>query len=378
MASRLHKGECVSRRPASAVVLLAASFSVAGGGCVYLPGINAQPKAMIQRESNGLYYVGNDVTFNASPSSDPDGDADLRALWRAIECNDVAATDCPEANQFASAEGAIEDRFTFRIPETHGAILIQLTVEDDRGASDTDRQIIDIDNRSPELGFQLQGYRPFNGDAFVLGSVIDILMVALELDGDPVELTWELFPPGESTAADFVVNPALDDAYRLTPDVEGLYTVRVTADDGAGGVSEDEVSLLVAEDVPPCLIPDRAAGGPYPVDRSAGPWSVGVIVRDDLDATDQQESEYFPVVGPSFSWQVASPDTGGALLPVEGLDDAAYQLDPSVFAPGDRISIRLEVADRVDRTLPCAAGDPSCSIGGDECYQRLTWEVEIR
>ncbi len=378
MASRLHKGECVSRRPAPFVLLLAASFSVAGGGCLYLPGINAQPEAMIQRESNGEYYASDEVTFNASPSSDPDGNGDLRALWRAVECNDAAATDCPAVNQFAVAEGTIEDRFTFRLPETHGAILVQLTVEDDRGASDTDQQIIDIDNRSPELGFQLQGYRPFNGDAFVLGTVVDVLVLALELDGDPVELTWELFPPSESTAAGFVVNPALEDAYRLTPDVAGLYTIRVRADDGAGGVSEDEVSLIVAEDVPPCLVPGRVAGGPYPVDRSDGPWSVGAIVTDDLDATGQLESEYFPPGGPLFSWQVASPDTGGALLPVEGLDASAYQLDPSIFAPGDRISIRLEVADRVDRTLPCGAGDPICSIGGDDCYQRLTWEVEIR
>lgn len=368
MASRLHKGECVSRRPASFVLLLAASFSVAGGGCVYLPAINGQPDAAIEKVTTGVPRSGQPVTFTAAASVDPDGDF-LTAHWRAVWCNDAAGDDCPDANEIQLGEG---ESFTFT-PRSKQPVRLTLTVEDPRGATDVDELVLDIGNGSPVLDPQIHGH-----DGYPVGTWINVLDNGFDPDGDPVTYTFELFEPSGSTTAGFAPCPDIDACYRLTPDVAGLYDVRITADDGDGGVSEQTVGVLVGDDAPPCLLPDRPAGGSYPVDRDGGPWSVGAIVADDLDGTDAPPSDYYLPIGPSFSWQVASPDTGGALLPVEGLDDAAYQLDPSVFAPGDRISIRLEVADRVDRTLPCAAGDPSCSIGGDECYQRLTWEVEIR
>jgi hypothetical protein len=105
---------------------------------------------------------------------------------------------------------------------------------------------------------------------------------------------------------------------------------------------------------------------------------VGVgSVSDDLDVWPElPPSEYFLPVGASFSWRWPARHRWCAAAGRGWTRPLASSI--SQIAPGDRISIRLEVADRVDRTLPCADGDGTCSIGGDECLQRLTWEVEIR
>jgi hypothetical protein len=52
-------------------------------------------------------------------------------------------------------------------------------------------------------------------------------------------------------------------------------------------------------------------------------------------------------------------------------------VDPASYAPGDLLTLRVDVSDRVARTPTCDAADPVCSTS-DTCFQRLTWEVEIR
>ncbi|HTM21383.1 MAG TPA: hypothetical protein VL172_12770 [Kofleriaceae bacterium] len=212
----------------------------------------------------------------------------------------------------------------------------------------------------------------------MVGTPIDVLANASDPDGDELTINWELFAPDGSTPS---WSPSADiaDAYRLVPDVAGVYEVRITADDGTDLVDET-LPIEVDADVPPCLDTlDPAPAGIYQVDRDGGIWDAKVgSVIDDLDPWTQTSDEWDFLGETAFAWKVASPDTGGELVPVAGLDGPLYQLDPSIYAPGDSVQIQVEIADRVDRTLPCAADAATCSIAGDSCLQRVTWEVEIR
>ena len=78
-----------------------------------------------------------------------------------------------------------------------------------------------------------------------------------------------------------------------------------------------------------------------------------------------------------FAWAIAGPQTGGDLEPIAGATGADVVIDPAGYAPGDLLSLRVDVSDRVARTATCTADDPTCSTA-DGCYQRLTWEVEVR
>jgi hypothetical protein len=80
----------------------------------------------------------------------------------------------------------------------------------------------------------------------------------------------------------------------------------------------------------------------------------------------------------SFRWFLAGPHTGGELVPVAGTAGAELSIDPVHYAPGDLVELRVEAADRVARELPCSPVQQTCSIGGNGCLQRITWEVEIR
>jgi hypothetical protein len=369
----------VSRRPAPLVLLIAAATAAGAGGCLYLPGINGQPDAEIEKLT-GVAYVDpyEPVKLSAAQSDDPDGSGSLTAYWRATRCEDEEATICPQTADDQLQEGDIWEEFHIYVTERR-PIRVTLIVEDSRGARDSTELVIDVANKPPELNPQPQGYQ-WNG-MYPVGSWIDVLANGDDPDGDPVQYSFDLFAPDGSTDAGWAPCPSIPDCMRLTPDVAGVYEVRVTAEDDGGGVLDQTVPLEVADDAAPCAHADPLAGGIYPVDRDGGLWKVGAWTEDDLDGDQlgDVQSEYYLPVGPSYAWQMASPDTGGELLPVAGLDAGELALDPSVYAPGDRISIRLEIADRIERTLPCDDSEASCSIDDDaECVQRVTWEVEIQ
>ena len=61
----------------------------------------------------------------------------------------------------------------------------------------------------------------------------------------------------------------------------------------------------------------------------------------------------------------------------------AIDLDPATLAPGERVELRVEVADRTGRwpaqSPGCTVDQPSCAIEAPTtCVQRRTWLVEAR
>ncbi len=365
----------------SITTLAALAVAASSVACTfYTDGINGRPVAGLSKQTAGPHHLHDSITFSAAASDDPGGARKaLVAQWRAYYCDDPQGSSCPD--ELDQDDGSIFEPFTVTVGEKR-PIKVTLTVRDERGAVNVNSLMVEIDNQDPTLALQLQGYEL--GGAYPMGTWIDVLAQTDDPDGDLPTLTWELFPPDNAVNGNYGWGPVTDyqvPAYRLEPDVPGLWNVRVTADDGDGGTIEKTVPILVVADAPPCIasIEPAVAGGTYVLGAGEPPRRFGVqAVTDDLDRYPAPADPGDFLGEATFRWLVASPDTGGAFVEVSALEAADYLLDPAGFAPGDRLSIRVEVADRIDRTLPCDDTDDSCSIEGDGCLQRVTWGVEIR
>ncbi len=323
------------------------------------------------------------VAASARRSSDSESGS-LDCAWTArFQLHDGGA--CPPDVQ--SRHSCIDD-FVLTLPAGdapggHDPVEVRLEVTDQDGARSTDVETIVPGNRPPTITVQA----PPLGSALnhVLGFPIEVSAEIVDEDGDPVAaVDWELVKPrGAGTG---VVLEPLDEAgttYRFTPDVSDVWHVLVTADDGFdGGQSTADKAIEVDDDQPPCIgTTEPAAGqaGRFVIERADGARTFSVLtVVDDLDPYPLPVTAE-PFLGESeFAWQMASPDTGGQLVPVAGATAAELTIDPTGYAPGDLIDLRVEVADRRERVLPCDPSEPTCSATGDSCAQRLSWGVEIR
>ena len=366
----------------SAPILAAALLGQAG--CFYTTGINDRPQADIDVASPAASHVPRgSVALSAHRSSDSES-VDLDCAWTARFLCDGDA-ECPPDER---AQKSCFEEFIFALPAGdapggHVPVEVHLEVTDEDGARSTDVETIVPGNRAPTITVQA----PPLGSALnhVLGFPIEVSAEIVDEDGDPVvAVDWELVKPrGAGTG---VVLEPVDEAgttYRFTPDVADVWHVVVTAADGFedGENSTDKV-IQVDDDRPPCIgATSPAAGEPgrFVIERADGPRTFSVLtVVDDLDPYPLPVDAVEYLGESEFAWQIASPDTGGALVPVTGATAAELTLDPASYAPGDLIDLRVEVADRRARVLPCDPSEPTCSATGDSCAQRLSWGAEIR
>jgi hypothetical protein len=267
--------------------------------------------------------------------------------------------------------------------EQKTTILVTLTLIDERGAMDEDRLVLEVENGVPVLPPpQPQGLEV--DDAYPLGTYIDILAEATDPDDTELTYEWTLFPPDEAVEGDYGWAPAPGfdvPAQRLTPDVAGLWQVQVVVTDPDGGSATQTIPVVVAADRPPCIgsIDPQFPGATYIMAASDPPRRFAALsVSDDLDSFPLMSDPWGFSGESTFRWFVATPDTNDVYVEVSANIGQDYVVDPSGFSPGDHIAVRVEVADRIGRSLPCAPGDPTCSIDDDGCLQRVSWGVEIR
>lgn len=357
-------------------------------GCFFVQPINSPPQARIEKDTQGPHYRGDTLSFSARKSGDADGEL-LRATWRAFTCSpDGSACDAPS---FASrAEAPLSESFGFTIPafrqdstDATSLILITVAVLDAQGAQHQDQLLVDVLNQDPSLDLQVQGFRSPSGSGYPVGTSMQILAASQDPDGDTVTLDWRLYPAQGSVPANVRWQPIEDTTYELEPDIAGLWTVEVTASDGLGGTVTLSEPILVQADALPCIAatdPLAPVQGRYILDRDGTPRRFAVLnVRDDLDVYPPPPAHLKPPMGSaSFRWFVATPDTEGGLVELAGHEVADLLVDTSAYAPGDRLTLRVEIDDRVGRDLICAPDAPTCSLSGDTCLQRVTWEIEVR
>jgi hypothetical protein len=134
----------------------------------------------------------------------------------------------------------------------------------------------------------------------------------------------------------------------------------------------------IGSDQPPCLGTWAPAAPPpgetLPI-ATATLFQV-LVVDDDLDPYPAMPSD--PVLGTTtFAWSLLPPGAQ-ARQPIGSASSASVALDPASYQPGDVVELRVEIFDRAHASLPCADGDPTCSLGANACNQRLTWRVEMQ
>jgi len=364
-----------------------ALIGLALSGCFYTDPINQRPSLDIERLPPVADPYRNDMVELRAVAVDPEG-YNVFFHWRAYLCTDE--TDCDQAPYFESSE----ERVAFEVQENRNdtgtatrAIHVFLEGIDDYGA--TARPIqqlwIGVNDHAPTLEL-----RAGSGYGNVVNTPINVYAKVGDEDDWPnvPKLTWKVYSPTNQTY-EFVDATLMQDpndpdhkqyAKELTPHETGKFTVEVTADDGLGASTStvtQSIEINVGDDNPPCLrqLTPLVATAPaaYPM---AEPTLFQVhVVADDLDP--------YPTINDSilgttkFTWSLLAP--GGSRQVLTSVTGNSVALDPASHQPGDILELRVEIADRVPRTIMCADANATCSVSTDtSCIQRQTWRVEVR
>lgn len=363
-------------------VALASSGLLAG--CFYTGPLNERPRAEIEKVSPGPYhYPGQTVQLAARKSFDSEDSAALTATWSAYTC--PVPESCSPIGE--SRVLGIDGTYDVTIPkENHDPIRVQLVVRDSNGAESRDIETIEVGNRPPVVTVQVRqgGQSPGLSQSYVVTVPLEVAVAVEDEDGDPTTVEWALIRPRESVPGDVVWEP-VDEAgttYTLTPDVAGVWRVDITASDGLPeGTLVHMEQILVDQDQPPCIgitSPASPGDGRHVIRREDGPRAFTVLhVADDLDPWPRPAIDSPYLGSTTFGWSLAGPQTGGAMEPIAGASGPEQVIDPALYAPGDLVELRVDVADRVSRAPTCDPEDAVCSSSAT-CFQRLTWEVEIR
>lgn len=366
-----------------------AAFAVSAGGCFFTETINDRPSAVLHRISpTSTPFRGDPMTIGVD-AIDPNGDA-MNITWSAYACA-AGGTACAAGAYDNGTVTPGDDKFSVGAYGGTEARSVKLVVhvEDSYGAPALQdaELVIDIADHPPVIQFDVGTAGPPGAPTRITARVTD---ADDELD-DLQFLSWAITDapfPSDGTLTfvdDNADNPGrttADQTYELLPDVEGTWEVSVTVADPFGTQASLARPVLIGTDHPPCIGDVFPAAPPegnsMPLDMLRR-FEV-LDVEDDLDIFPAPSPDD-PFHGPAaFTWFLASPATGGAYEEIAGATANAYELDPAGYDPGDAVFLRVEIADRIARSLPCPEGDLTCAIDPattPPCIQRLTWSLEV-
>ncbi len=352
--------------------------------CFYVDDLNTRPVVSIEKISIPALARGSVAKFRADRYDEDDGGNYVSVSWEMRVCGRLA-DDCDFASFFTGTNTIA----SVLVPPTRsdGSPVEKLEVilrgVDPQGAESrpTARQVYDVGNAAPLVVLQTAGF-----DNYPVGVPFSIRARITDPDDTATAIAaqWKVYSPAGSA------NPALEmlapdparpneSSYRLLPDKAGKWTIEVTAMDAIGAVAVEHIDVQVAEDRPPCI--DTVTPLPAPAASTAildvAQRFAVQVVDDDLDIFPAPVGDPF-VHETKFAWSIKSPLTGGVRSAIDGPSRAAIELDPALYNPGDIIELRVEISDRVARTLSCADGAPTCSINSNACVQRQTWRLEVR
>ena len=356
-------------------------------GCFYVDRINQRPSIAIEQSSSDVVYRGSTVSLRAV-SDDPEEHV-VFYQWRAYACTDARDFATCDAVPFYS--GVLESaQFEVGFVRNDAAlpvesILVYLEAEDDYGAIARPRQelIIPVANQPPGLTLTMSSSYDYVVDTPVL---LAAKVSDLDDGADSTQLAWTVYSPMGQQPVPLAARAIPDDndpmtvqeGKTFTPPGTGRWEIEVTATDPLGSVTTDSFIIDVVDDQAPCLAqysPITApAGSALPL-TEATLFQVSVVT-DVLDP-------YPTVPGDAirgtteFAWSIKQP--GASTRTPLAVTGNGVAIDPGNYEPGDIVELRVEIADRISRTLTCADSQPTCSVtSSDTCIQRQTWRMEVR
>jgi hypothetical protein len=375
-----------STRPTVSTVLpgLASAFvaCLATPGC-YLDPINAAPVAHIVVITGDIhnFHIPDDPKprFSCTTSTDPDGDTPT-CSWEFHTCPSGQA--CLPRGYGLNDQTQVDLLLAKGLE--HAPVQVRLTVKDSHGATATDSLIVEPVDLKPtiEVVAAASNLKNRHGN-FTVGRKLTLQATPDDPDtGDVPEVTWSIVTmpsgPVPETNDDLpVVGHTW--SYVIRPDRPGTWVVQGLANDHNGQTETSTIEFTVEDDLPPCIEarePDAPVAFPVVVHRAGGLRTFRVdSVEDDLDTypfsaePDDRSGETH------FQWSTGAEGTPPQA--VIGQVTSAFTLDPSTLPLGERLIVRVDAHDRVERT--CAADSPTCASEPDgSCLSRYSWTVEVR
>ena len=209
------------------------------------------------------------IVLNGTTSYDPDGDS-LTFGWTQTAGPSVALT----------GAGASVASFT---PVISGLYVFSLGISDGWGGTAGDIVNVSVIDRTP-----VANAGPNMTARKRIGVVLDGT-ASFDPDGDPLTFAWT-----ERSGPSVILSDATSDRPSFVPSSAGVYVFRLTVDDGDGGISSDEVTVVVPNG------PPVAVAGP---DTKARKYQTA-----SLDASGSWDPDGDPL---TFLWtQVQGPGSG--------------------------------------------------------------------
>lgn len=349
-------------------------------GCFTSP-INRGPdKPLIAAEATVMR--GEEATFTIT-STDPDGDP-LRVSWVVLPtCPDDPATQDWDG-QLQPLPAMFPARATVPVDTTlQSSFCVCAVAVDSHNASNASCVPSEPKNAPPVA--QVAVVAPTGGAPYPLFSEIQLSGLESFDVADMLTYAWALTgkPPGSSAT----VHPCAGDERNpsqscLTVDQPGPYTVALTVTDVPGARDTAPVTLLVAEDQPPCI---KLSSPDYLVPlvlRNPDPTNSNPLVPDfEIIRVDDDGAPYPPRNHDStqFTWSVGHGD-----LPVvdQNHNFPRFTVAPNNFSAGERGRVRVEIHDtneETNRKITLAlgmCGDAAQCVAAPGCLQRVTWTVQ--
>ncbi len=287
--------------------------------------------------------VGGSVLFDASGSTDADGDA-LTFAWTLVSA--------PTGSAVPTSGTGSTLRWT---PDKLGDYTFSVTASDPKGSTSTQQATVTVDNTAPAASVAVSATftaTPSQKPAqtvVVGGNVVLDATATTDPDGDAVNVTFELLAP-DASAATLSVDGRVA---RFSPDMLGAFQVRVRGSDGKGATFETLYTFQANNRAPAGTVAVSAAFTAVPATMAQQSVTVGDFVTLDATATTDPDGDSvavtFELAGPAGSaaelfvnGRVAhfTPDMlGGYQVKVKGIDahgasfETRYPFQANNFAP---------------------------------------------
>lgn len=317
------------RRPAGMLTLLTALLGGCGGG-----GGGGSAPATTQNRApapvlalagqltsaagtgDAATYTGAEVKFDASGSTDPDGDA-VTYAWTLT---------AKPANSAATVKGS--GAAVTVVPDVAGTYVMTVRISDSKGAfADKQATLVVAGNAAPITSLVVTpSYSAVPSTMVMQGITVGASILfdstgSRDADGDVVTTTWALITRPASSGASLIVSGK---TARLNTDVTGLYEVRARGMDQTGAYSEVIYQINPTGTPPQVVVVTSINPGPVDTGGNTVAGTIGYVMS--LNSTGANPG----ATGLTQAWTLVSKPAGSAAT-LSAAGTTFTQLTPDVL-----------------------------------------------